>query len=355
MIVPNSNRRQILAAAAASSLSLAVPRAFGQPKKLTIISWGGAYQAGQSKNVWQPAAAKLGIEISEETYNGLADLRLRVKSGASAWDIVSIGAGGAARAAAEDLLEPIDYKAVDVTGFVPGYAEKFWVAGDLYSTAITWNTKKYGSSAPATWADFWDVRRFPGARSYRNQALGHLEPALMADGVPMDKIYAELSTDAGLKHAIGKIAALKPQIAAFWASGAQQAQLIKDGTVDMASAWSGQIAPLAKAGVPVAWSYNQAILDADVYVVPKGTPRKQLAMQFLSEISKPDYQAAFSNALPYGAVNSKSYEGGRISADVAKTLPSAPANLSRQLKLDVVWWRENQSRAEKLYQEMIST
>jgi putative spermidine/putrescine transport system substrate-binding protein len=291
----------------------------------------------------------------EETYNGLADLRLRVKSGTSSWDIVSIGAGGAARAAAEGIVEPIDYKAVNVAGFVPGYAEKFWVAGDLYSTAITWNTKKYGATGPATWADFWDVKRFPGQRSYRNQALGHLEPALMADGVPMDRIYAELSTDAGLKHAIAKIASLKPNIAAFWASGAQQAQLMKDGTVDMGSAWSGQIAPLAKAGVPVAWTYNQAMLDADVYVVPKGTQRRDLAMHFLSEISKPEYQAAFSNALPYGAVNSQSYEGGRISTQVAATLPSAPANLSRQMKLDVVWWRENQARAEKLYQGMIGT
>lgn len=351
--MPHTTRRRFLAAAAATSLPFAAPQAFAQQKKLTIVSWGGAFQAGQSKHVWQPAAARLGITLVEETYNGLADLRLRVKSGASSWDIVSIGAGGAARAANENILEPLDYNVVDVAGFVPGYAEKFWVAGDLYSTAITWNTKKYASEAPATWADFWDVKRFPGARSYRNQALGHLEPALMAEGVPMDRIYAELSTDAGLKRAVDKIASLKPHIAAFWASGAQQAQLLKDGTVDMASAWSGQIAPLAKAGVPVSWTYNQAILDADVYVMPKGTPRRDLAMQFLAEISKPAYQAAFSSALPYGAVNARSYEDGQIAPDIAKTLPSAPANLSRQMKLDVVWWRENQSRAEKLYQEMI--
>ncbi len=347
------DRRQILAMAAAASLPLSASRAFAQEKKLTVISWGGSYQAGQSTHVWKPAAAKLGITLVEETYNGLADLRLRVKSGASPWDVVSIGAGGAARASAENLLEEIDYRVVDKSGFVPGYAEKYWVGGDLYSTAITWNTKKYGDAAPASWADFWDVKKFPGARSYRNQALGHLEPALMADGVPMDKVYAELSTDAGLKRAVDKIAVLKPHIAAFWASGAQQAQLIKDGTVDIASAWSGQIAPLVKAGVPVAWTYNQAMLDADVYVIPKGTPRKDLAMQFLAEISKPAYQAAFSKALPYGAVNTKSHEGNQIPAEVARTLPSAPANLSKQLKLDVVWWRDNQARAEKLYQEMM--
>jgi putative spermidine/putrescine transport system substrate-binding protein len=348
------DRRRFLVAAACTAAPLFSTRAFAQQKKLTVVSWGGAYQAGQSKHVWQPAAARLGLQLVEETYNGLADLRLRVRSGASTWDVVSIGAGGAARASAEDILEALDYKAIDTSSFVHGYAEKQWVGGDLYSTAITWNSKKYGASAPQTWADFWDVKRFPGARTYRNQALGHLEPALMADGVPMDKVYAELSTDAGLKRAVDKVAALKPNIAAFWASGAQQTQLLKDGTVDMASAWSGQIAALAKAGLPIAWTYNQAMLDADVYVVPKGASNREAAMQFLAEIAKPQYQAAFSNAMPYGAVNSKAYDGKLISAELAQTLPSAPANLSRQLRLDPVWWRDNQARAEKLYQEMIS-
>ncbi|RYG11262.1 MAG: ABC transporter substrate-binding protein, partial [Burkholderiales bacterium] len=139
------NRRHFLAASAATAAPLLSPAAFGQQQKLTVVSWGGAYQAGQSKHVWQPAAAKLGIRLVEETYNGLADLRLRVRSGASSWDVVSIGAGGAARASAENILEALDYGVIDASSFVKGYADKHWVGGDLYSTAITWNTKKYAA------------------------------------------------------------------------------------------------------------------------------------------------------------------------------------------------------------------
>src|SRR3546814_404238 len=149
----------------------------------------------------------------------------------------------------------------------------------------------------------------------------------MAQGVKPDEIYQTLSTDAGLKLAVQKVAQLKPHIAAFWASGAQQAQLLHDGVVDMASAWTGQIAPLIKSGLPLAMTYRQAMLDADCYVVPKGSSQTELAMKFLGEISKAKYQAAFSSMLPYGAANRSAYEGDLIPPDIARTLPSAPDNL----------------------------
>src|SRR3546814_6223270 len=83
-----------------------------------------------------------------ESVSCLADLRLRGRSGTGGWDVVSIGSGGAARAGAENILQPLDYGAIDVSTFFPGYHSKYWVAGDLYSTAITWNTNKYKSEAP---------------------------------------------------------------------------------------------------------------------------------------------------------------------------------------------------------------
>jgi len=131
------SRRQFLATTATASAVLALPNiARADGKTLTIVSWGGAYQKAQSEEVWQPAAKKLGIELIEETYNGLADIRLRVRSGAVSWDIVSIGAGGAARAAAEDLLTPIDYSVVQTENLMPDYASKNWLGGDLYSTVL---------------------------------------------------------------------------------------------------------------------------------------------------------------------------------------------------------------------------
>ena len=65
-------------------------------QELTVVSFGGAYQDAQSKALFQPAAKVLGIKLKEETYTGIADLRLKVKAGAVTWDVVASGSGSAA-------------------------------------------------------------------------------------------------------------------------------------------------------------------------------------------------------------------------------------------------------------------
>ena len=71
-------------------------------------------------------------------------------------------------------------------------------------------------------------------------SAGALEPALMADGVPMNKVYEVLSAPGGIERAIKKIKEIKPNIAVWWSSGAQHASLMKDGEVDMITGWNGR-------------------------------------------------------------------------------------------------------------------
>ena len=58
---------------------------------LRIVSWGGAYQKGQSVGIFQPAAKAMGITVKEDTYGGISDVKLMVKSGADKFDIFSSG------------------------------------------------------------------------------------------------------------------------------------------------------------------------------------------------------------------------------------------------------------------------
>jgi putative spermidine/putrescine transport system substrate-binding protein len=338
-------------AAAALAALFAGPAAAQQ---LTVVSFGGAYQEGQSKALFQPAAKALGITIKEETYTGIADLRLKVKAGAVTWDVVASGSGSAARAGAEGLLEPLDYKTIDVSSFSPGMSQETCVGGDVFSNVLAWNTKTYGDKGPQSWADFWDVKKFPGKRSYRKGVAGSLEPALMADGVPPGKVYEVLSAPGGIERAIRKIKELKPHIAVWWSSGAQHAQLMKDGEVDMITGWNGRFDVVAKDGAKVAYTFNQGILDYDCFGVPKGAPNKALAMKFLAEISKPQYQAEFTKYITYGPTNKKAYEGGAIPAAYAKTLPSHPDNAAKQITIDLGWYTKNEARASELYQNMLT-
>ena len=323
-------------------------------QQLTIVSFGGSYQEAESKALFQPAAKALGITIKEETYTGIAALRLQVKSGAVTWDIVASGSGSAARAGAEGILEKLDYKTIDVSNFLPNTYQEYCVGGDVFSTVLAWNTKTYGDKGPQSWADFWDVKKFPGKRSYRKAVAGALEPALMADGVPPEKVYEVLSSPGGIERAIKKIKELKPYISVWWDSGAQHAQLIKDGEVDMITGWNGRFDVVKKDGGNVAYTFNQALLDYDCYAIAKGAPNRELAMKFLAEISKPQYQAEFTKYITYGPTNKKAYDLGTIDAAYAKQLPSYPENAAKQLTIDLNWYIKFEEKASAAYQNMLT-
>ncbi|MEM7221794.1 MAG: ABC transporter substrate-binding protein [Pseudomonadota bacterium] len=343
--------RFLIATAVAGVMASA---ALAQDKQVTIASWGGSYQDAQSKALFQPASKATGIEVKEETYGGMSDVRLQVQTGAVTLDIVASGSGSASRAGAEGLLEELDYDLIDVSTFYPTLKMKYCVGGDVFSTVYAWNTESYGDKGPQSWADFWDVEKFPGKRAYRGKVAGALEPALMADGVPPEEVYKVLSSEEGIDRALDKIRELKPHIEVFWSSGAQHAQLMKDGEVDMTTGWNGRFDNAKKDGAKVAYSFNEALLDYDCFAIPKGAPNKEVAMQFLAEISKPEYQANLPKYITYGPTNKAAYDLGKIDEATARALPSHPENAAMQLPVDIEWYAEWETIAAEKYQEMLT-
>ncbi|MEK6204988.1 MAG: ABC transporter substrate-binding protein [Amylibacter sp.] len=334
--------------------TLLATTAIAADKKVTIASWGGSYQEAQSKALFQPASAATGIEVKEESYGGMSDVRLQVSSGAVTLDIVASGSGSAARAGAEGLLEELDYSIIDVSTFYPTLKTKHCVGGDVFSTVYAWNTDTYGENGPQNWADFFDVEKFPGSRAYRGKVAGALAPAMMADGVAMEDVWKELDSEEGIERAINKIRELKPHIAVFWSSGAQHAQLMKDGEVDMTTGWNGRFDNAAKDGAKVTYSFNQALLDYDCFAIPKGAPNKDTAMEFLAEISKAEYQDDLPKYITYGPTNKAAYDTGEIDAATAATLPSSPANAALQLPVSLEWYAKWETIAAEMYQEMLT-
>ncbi|NVK36132.1 MAG: ABC transporter substrate-binding protein [Rhodobacteraceae bacterium] len=334
--------------------ALLASTAVAQADEVTVASWGGSYQEAQSKALFEPAAKAMGITVNQESYGGMSDVKLQVSTGQVTLDIVASGSGSAARAGAEGLLEELDYDVIDVSTFYPGLYSKYCLGGDVFSTVYAWNTETYGEDGPQSWADFWDVEKFPGSRAYRGKVAGALEPALMADGVAPEDVYEVLSSEEGIERALDKIRELRPHIDVFWSSGAQQAQLMKDGEVDMTTGWNGRFDNAKKDGAKVAYSFNQALLDYDCFAMPKGAPHKDLAMKFLAEISKPEYQDDLPKYITYGPTNKAAYETGEIAPEVAAGLPSSPENAAMQLPISLEWYAEWETVASEMYQEMMT-
>ncbi|MEM7506980.1 MAG: polyamine ABC transporter substrate-binding protein [Pseudomonadota bacterium] len=337
-----------LAAILLSSAALAADR------KVTIASWGGSYQEAQSKALFQPAAAATGIEVKEETYGGMSDVKLQVSSGAVTLDIVASGSGSAARAAAEGLLEKLDYSIIDVSNFYPTLKTDYCVGGDVFSTVFAYNTETYGDNGPKSWADFFDVEKFPGTRALRAKVAGALEPAILADGVAPEDVYKVLDSEEGIERALDKIRSIKEHVAIFWSSGAQHAQLMKDGEVDMSTGWNGRFDNAKKDGAKLSYNFNQALLDYDCFAIPKGAPNKDVAMEFLAEISKPEYQDDLPKYITYGPTNKAAYETGVIDAATAAALPSSPENAAQQVPVSLEWYAKWETIANEMYQEMLT-
>jgi putative spermidine/putrescine transport system substrate-binding protein len=326
---------------------------------ITVVSWGGSYGKAQDAALFTDASKNTGIDIIRESGASMSKVCLQVESGSVSWDLVITGSGGSASAAAKGCLEKIDYSVVDVSDFIPGTYTDYCVGTDVFATVMAWNTDKYGmpgsATAPKTWADFWDVEKFPGTRAYRaNSVDGALEPALLADGVPMDKVYEVLSTKAGKQRAIDKIRELKPHIAVFWSSGAQQAQLMKDGEVDMITGWNGRFDNAKKDGAKVGYTFNQAMYDFDCMAMPKGAPNKDTAMEFLAEISKAEYQANLPFHITYGPTNRKAYEITTASKELIESLPSHPKNVPLMLPINLDFYAEHRTEALEMYMELMS-
>ena len=350
--------RSILLAAGMTAASIHASGALAADP-ITVVSWGGTYGAAQDAALFNDASKNSGIAINRESGASMSKTCLQVESGSVTWDLVVTGSGGAASAAAKGCLEKIDYSVVDVSDFYPNLYTDYCVGSDVFATVMAWNTDKYGKpgspGAPSSWADFWDVKKFPGTRAYRaNNVDGALEPALMADGVPAEKVYEVLSTKEGMMRAVNKIRELKPHIAVFWGSGAQQAQLMKDAEVDMSTGWNGRFDNAAKDGAKVGYTFNQALLDYDCFAMPKGAPNKDVAMKFLAEISKPEYQANLPFHITYGPTNKKAYEVTTASKELIEALPSHPKNVPLMLPVSLDFYAKHRTEALELYMEMLS-
>src|SRR5437868_3754900 len=151
------------------------------------------------------------------------------------------------------------------------------VASNIQGTNLCYRADKFRDGGPKSWVDFWDVKKFPGSRGLCiNDSPRTLIFALLADGVPADRLYP-----LDIERAFKKLNEIKPHIKVWWREGNQSQQLIRDGEVDMMSIWNGRATELKLAGVPVELVWNGAVRSTSTWCVLKGAPNRKLAWEFI--------------------------------------------------------------------------
>lgn len=314
---------------------------------VTVVSFGGLNKDAQDKAFYKPFAAAGKGKVEAGEYNGeMARIRAMVETGQVGWDVVEVEGPELARGCNEGLFEPLDWKKMGNTAdFVQGAVSECGAGIFLWSTVLTYNAAKL-AKAPTSWADFWDVKTFPGKRALRKSAKFTLEIALLADGVKREDLYKVLATPAGVDRAFKKLDQIKPYIQ-WWESGAQPLQWLVSGDVVMTSAYNGRVSAAQKEGHDFRIVWNNSIYDLDSWAIVKGSKHKALAEKFIAFANKPENQKVFAETIPYGPTHVKTTS--LMSPEIVKDLPTAPDNLAQALQVDTEFWIDHGEELEQRF------
>src|SRR5206468_652969 len=129
---------------------------------LTVVSWGGAYQAALRKAVFEPFTKTTGINITEGEWNGeMAKVRAMVSTRSVSWDVVEFSPAQTLQGCAEGMLDKIDWKklGLDQRKFISGEKYDCGVQTLVGATVITYDRDKL-PNGPKTIADLFDTKKF---------------------------------------------------------------------------------------------------------------------------------------------------------------------------------------------------
>jgi len=333
-----ATRRSILRGAPAlAGLWAAGARAAADLKGKTVVfaSWGGAYQDAERACYCDPFAAATGARVVQDGPMSIAKFRVMVEGGAPDWDVADVSIDFLYAGSADHLFEPVDKAIVDTGRIDPRFVHENGVGCIVWSNNLGYSTAAFpAGKQPSTWADLFDLRRFPGKRTLSDEPTATLELALLADGVPPGKLYP-LDVD----RAFRKLDTIR-QDTIFWSTNSQCQQLFTDGEVGLGMILNGRAFDAAKKGAPIAVSWEQNIQSVDYLAVPRGSRNRAAAMRLIDTMTLADNQAKLANLIAYAPTNPTAFES--VDKTVEPWLSTAPANVEKGFVINAAYWRDNQ-------------
>ena len=329
-------RRELLIGGLGAGVAIAVasnPRlAKAQSRRFTFCSWGGALSDAEKNAFMAPFAAAKGIEIINTSPMEPAKIKVMVEAKNVEWDLCTVGGRTVWQGAKEGFLEPLDYSAIpNAANLETNWRAPYGIATSTGATIIGWSTKAFPADAgPKSWADFWDVKRFPGPRGLYKFFLYNYEAATLAAGLRRDEIFP--ATPEKIDIAFGKLTELKKNVTVWWGAGAQPPQLLSTGELALSSVWSGRVLAAQAENAPIAFTYKDGIAWANWWVVPKSGPYVKMANEVINFALSQSAQEKLVSLQIYGPVLGSA--AAKADATGQKFLVMAPANIKDMVILN---------------------
>lgn len=324
------------------------------PESLVVVSWGGPYAQSQVEALYKPFTETTGLRIVRQDYRGgLQQVRAQVEGGDVYWDVVDVAPVDLEKGCEDGLFERLSLllpPAPDGTSaaedFLPGSLHLCAVGSLVWSSVIAVDSERAGENQPDGLEDLFNLDDFPGRRGLRKSPKGNLEWALLADGVPAEEVYDELSSDQGIARAFAKLDTIKDEVV-WWEDGAEPGRLLARDAVIMTSAYSSRIfKDIAVDERPYSVIWDRQLWDVELWAIPKGSRNKFRALEFVRYATGTEALAEQTRWIPYGtARRSANALVGPFNplqeVDIAPLLPTYPDNMATALKSNTAFWSEN--------------
>lgn len=344
----------------------------GMAKDMTLVSWGGAYQASQQKAYVEPYIAMhpdVSATWDESSAEAVAKLRAMNEAGNVTWDLVDVVAADAIRLCDEGLAMEIDpdedlAAAPDGTPASEDFGDLIvsdcFIPQIVYSTTFGYRTDKVGDTPPTDVCAVFDTETYPGKRSLEKRPINNMEWALICDGVADEDVYDVLETEEGQDRAFAKLDTIKDDVI-WWSAGADTPQLLADGEVVMGSTYNGRLfSVIEEQNQPVAMLWDAQVFDLDGWIIPAGLPDDRLArvLDFVKFATDTQRLADQSKYISYGPARLSSAPlvstHAELGIDMAPHMPTDPANAKHTFLYNYEWWADYRDDLDAKFQAWLA-
>ena len=319
----------------------------GGKKRLVVSNSGGTYNDALTKAVYEPFTKETGITVTTVNYQS-AQIIAQVKQGRPQVDLMDNSLLIFQKMVGQECLEPIDHdrlKSIDGAGIAEHNLPEHAVGKNVWASLMAYRTDSL-KRVPKNWADFWNTDAFSGPRSLQSAEvdLPELEFALLADGVPMDKLYP-----LDVERAFKVMTRLRPDIKKFWDSGPLPGVLLSRQEVTMSTVWDGRLATLQQQGVPVARQLNGARRQFQGFAIAKGAANVDVAYKLMDYSLRPEVQADLAKAYPSNPASPVAYT--KLTNEERGKLAGDSDYYDKGFDADINWWIKNEAAITKRWLE----
>lgn len=310
--------------------------------ELVTVQTGGFVRTVFDKYMYGPFAKLTGIEVvpvDMEIPDQWARIDAMLRTGKVEYDLVSSTDPDFVERA--DMLYKIDCNALPnfVKNGLPGSCQEFGVIRTIGTQMLIYD-KDVFAEGPKNWADFWDQKKFPGARAFpdttdRDWWLPAI--ALMADGVKPEDLWP-----LDLDRAYKKLDEIRPYVTVWWKNGNQMQQAMRSKEVVMLVGFSGRALAANKEGMKWGMVWENNLPSNGWMSIMKASPNIKSALAFLDFFyGESEGSTEFMRELHYGTGNKSALE--RMPPEEQIMYASHPDNYNKIIKADYKWIGENRT------------